>query len=104
MENVKKMIQERENIDFDKQRLVFAGKELEDAETIGAYGVSSEATLEVLFKMAGGVIEPTLAALAKKFNCEKMICRKCYARLPLVLTTAVRRSADTAASSAPRRS
>ena len=23
-----------------------------------------------------------LKALAKKYNCEKMICRKCYARLP----------------------
>ncbi|AEA38833.1 ubiquitin (nucleomorph) [Cryptomonas paramecium] len=27
------------------------------------------------------MIEPTLAAIAKKVNCEKMICRKCYARL-----------------------
>ena len=27
-------------------------------------------------------IEPALAALARKFKCEKMICRKCYARLP----------------------
>lgn len=24
---------------------------------------------------------PTLVKLAEKFNCEKMICRKCYARL-----------------------
>ena len=28
------------------------------------------------------VYEPTLAQLAKKTNCEKLICRKCYARLP----------------------
>ena len=28
------------------------------------------------------VLDPTLAQLAKKYNCEKMICRKCYARLP----------------------
>ena len=26
--------------------------------------------------------DPTLAALAKSKNCDKMICRKCYARLP----------------------
>jgi len=32
--------------------------------------------------LRGGVIEPTLKALASKYNCEKMICRKCYARLP----------------------
>ena len=76
------MIQEKENIDYYNQRLVFAGKELEDNEMIGSYPIAEEATLEVLFKMAGGVIEPTLAALAKKYNCDKMICRKCYARLP----------------------
>ena len=26
--------------------------------------------------------DPTLAALAKSKTCDKMICRKCYARLP----------------------
>ncbi|ABW98225.1 rpl40 (nucleomorph) [Hemiselmis andersenii] len=31
--------------------------------------------------LRGGIIEPTLAALARKKNCEKVICRKCYARL-----------------------
>ena len=82
VESVKKMLQERENVDVDHQRLVFAGKELDDSDAIGVYGISSETTVEMLFKMAGGVIEPTLAALAKKYNCEKMICRKCYARLP----------------------
>lgn len=28
------------------------------------------------------MIEPSLKVLASKYNCEKMICRKCYARLP----------------------
>ncbi|KAM3125831.1 60S ribosomal protein L40B [Candidozyma auris] len=28
------------------------------------------------------MIEPSLKALASKYNCEKSICRKCYARLP----------------------
>ena len=27
------------------------------------------------------VYDPSLAALAKTYNCDKMICRKCYARL-----------------------
>lgn len=27
------------------------------------------------------MIEPSLKVLASKYNCEKMICRKCYARL-----------------------
>ena len=33
--------------------------------------------------ISGGIIEPTLAAIARKNNCEKIICRKCYARLHL---------------------
>ena len=27
------------------------------------------------------MIEPTLKTLAQKYLCDKMICRKCYARL-----------------------
>uniref|UniRef100_A0A6V7QX63 Large ribosomal subunit protein eL40 domain-containing protein n=1 Tax=Ananas comosus var. bracteatus TaxID=296719 RepID=A0A6V7QX63_ANACO len=30
---------------------------------------------------SGGIIEPSLMALARKYNQDKMICRKCYARL-----------------------
>ena len=82
VESVKKQLQERENVDCYNQRLVFAGKELEDNELVSSYHISEDATVEMLFKISGGVIEPTLAALAKSYNCEKMICRKCYARLP----------------------
>ncbi|EEY55609.1 uncharacterized protein PITG_09552 [Phytophthora infestans T30-4] len=41
-----------------------------------------ESTLHLVLRLRGGAIEPTLAALAKKTNCEKQICRICYARLP----------------------
>lgn len=27
------------------------------------------------------MIEPNLKALAQKYNCDKLICRKCYVRL-----------------------
>lgn len=29
------------------------------------------------------VYDPSLAGVAKKINCYKMVCRKCYARLPI---------------------
>ncbi len=32
--------------------------------------------------LRGGIIEPSLKVLAAKYNCDKQICRKCYARLP----------------------
>lgn len=40
-----------------------------------------ESTLHLVLRLRGGVIEPTLRILAQKYNCDKMICRKCYARL-----------------------
>lgn len=41
-----------------------------------------ESTLHLVLRLRGGIIEPSLKALASKFNCDKMICRKCYVRLP----------------------
>ncbi|KAL3570507.1 hypothetical protein D5086_027756 [Populus alba] len=40
-----------------------------------------ESTLHLVLRLRGGIIEPSLMALARKYNQEKMICRKCYARL-----------------------
>ena len=36
-------------------------------------------------------IEPSLAILARKYKCDKMICRACYARLPLKATNCRKR-------------
>ncbi|KAJ3842012.1 ribosomal L40e family-domain-containing protein [Lentinula raphanica] len=44
------------------------------------------------FSLRGGIIEPSLKELASKFNCEKKICRKCYARLPPRATNCRKRS------------
>ncbi|CAO3616948.1 unnamed protein product [Mucor hiemalis] len=44
--------------------------------------IQKESTLHLVLRLRGGIIEPSLKALASKYNCEKMICRKCYARLP----------------------
>ena len=35
----------------------------------------TESTLHLVLRLRGGVIEPTLRALASKYNCEKMVCR-----------------------------
>ena len=35
-----------------------------------------ESTLHLVLCLRGGIIEPSLMALAKKYNCEKVICRK----------------------------
>jgi hypothetical protein len=42
--------------------------------------LQQESTLHLVLRLRGGIIEPSLKALASKYNCDKMICRKCYVR------------------------
>jgi large subunit ribosomal protein L40e len=107
VKEIKSQMAELEGVNVEDQRILFTSRELSDECTMETLDVVDGSNLEMNFRLLGGAVASDipdhLKELANKYKVNKMICRKCYARLPLGSHTCRKRKCGHSANLRPKK-